>query len=171
MKIIVSKIPDEGIEIHSSENAESLEISPADLMLGDDVHIDATIRREGEIFFIDGSIKTVLRLTCSRCAVYFSYPVDTFFHCREEPVTSASTEVELALKRNDMDIDHYAGDEVEINTLLREQVILSIPMHPLCKPDCRGLCPQCGQDLNIGRCDCQPEEVVNPFTVIKKLFD
>lgn len=171
MKIIVSKIPDEGIEIHSSENAESLNISPSDLILGDDVHIDAMIRREGDIFFVDGMIKTVLSLTCSRCAVEFLHPVDTFFHCHEEPIGNASTEIELALKKRDMDIDHYAGDEVEINTLFREQVMLSIPMHPLCKPDCLGLCPKCGQNLNIGKCDCKEEEVLNPFSVIKRLFD
>lgn len=171
MKIIVSKIPEEGIEIHSSENAESLDISPSDLILGDDVHIDATIRREGDIFFVDGTIKTILSLTCSRCAGEFLYPVDNFFHCHEEPIGKASTEIELFLKKKDMDIDHYAGDEVEINTLFREQVILSIPMHPLCKPDCLGLCPKCGQNLNVGKCDCKEEEVANPFRVIKRLFD
>jgi len=171
MKIIVNKIPEEGIEIHSIENAESLHISPSDLILSDDVHIDAMIRREGDSFFVDGTIKTVLSLTCSRCASDFLYPVDTFFHCREEPVESASKEIELYLRDSDMDIDHYVGDEVEINTLFREQIILSVPMHPLCKPDCLGLCPRCGQNLNIGRCDCREDEVTNPFHVIKRLFD
>ena len=171
MKIVVSKIQEEGIEIHSSENAESLNISPSDLILDDDVHIDAMVRREGDIFFVDGTIKTVLRLICSRCAGEFLYPVDTFFHCHEEPVSNASTESEFALKKGDMDIDHYAGDEVEINKLFREQVLLAIPMYPLCKPDCLGLCPKCGQNLNISRCDCQQEEVTNPFIGVKRLFE
>ncbi len=171
MKITVSKIPEEGIEVHSSENAEGLDISPSDLILDDDVYIDAVISREGRIFFVDGTIKTVLRLTCSRCGRDSSYPLDTVFHCHEEPLTGASIEVEMSLKKGDMDIDHYAGDEIEINTLFREQVLLAIPMHPLCKPDCLGLCHRCGQNLNVKKCDCPQEEVTNPFSVIKKLFE
>lgn len=171
MKIIVSKIPEKGIDIHSSETSESLDISPSDLILDDAVCIDATVRRDGDIFFIDGTIKTVIHLTCSRCGGDFSYPMDTFFHCHEEPINRANTEVDLTLKKRDMDIGHYAGEEVELNTLFREQLILAVPMRPLCKPDCLGLCHRCGQNLNINRCDCPPEEVTNPFSAIKKLFD
>ncbi len=171
MKIIVSKIPEEGIEIHSSENAKSLNINPSDLILEDDVHIDATIRREDKIFFVDGTIKTVLCLTCSRCAREFPYTVDTFFHCHEESVSDTDIEIELALQEGDMDIDRYVGDEVDINSLFREQVILAVPMHPLCKQDCLGLCARCGQDLNTKKCNCQQEEAENPFVALKRLFE
>lgn len=168
MKIIISKIPEDGIEVHSSENAESLDISPSDLIINDDVRIDAIIRREGETFFVDGTIKTVIRLTCSRCAEEFSYNVDTLFYCHEEPVNDADSDPDLSLRKMDMDIDHYTGGEVDINRLFREQVMLEIPMHPLCRPDCLGLCPKCGQNLNIRRCDCPQELPANPFSVLKK---
>ena len=171
MKIIVSKIPEEGIEVHRSENAESLDISPSDLILNNDVRIDAIISREGEGFFIDGTIKTDLRLICSRCAEEFLFNVDTSFHCHEEPVNNANSDIDLSLRKRDMDIDHYAGEEVDISRLFREQVMLAIPMHPLCKPDCLGLCPKCGQNLNIKKCSCPREEATNPFSMIKKLFD
>ena len=171
MKIIVSKIPDEGIDVHSTESADTLGIAPSDLALDGNVHIEAMISREGRIFFVDGTIRTTLHLTCSRCAGEFSYPVDTFFHCHEEPVRKGGSEIEAALHKMDMDIDHYSGDEVELNNLFREQLILAIPMHPLCMPDCLGLCPKCGQNLNVKRCDCREEEVSSQFSVIKKLFE
>ena len=171
MKIIVSKIPEEGIEVHSRENAKTLAISPSDLILTDDVQIDAMIRREGEIFFVDGTIKTALLLPCNRCAEEFAFTIDTLFHCHEEPMSHATTDSDQSLRKRDMDIDHYAGEEIEINNLIREQVLLSVPMHPLCKPDCLGLCPKCGQNLNIKKCNCVIKETANPFQVVKKLFE
>jgi len=171
MKIIVSKIPKEGIEIHSSVDAAGLNIDSSDFILNDNVHIDALINKDGDIFFVDGSIKTVIQVTCSRCAMDFPYPVYTVFHCHEEPVSSANKDMDMALKRGDMDVDHYAGDEVEINNLFREQLILAVPMYPLCRPDCPGLCPICGHNLNNGNCGCKKEDADNPFAVIKKLFE
>ncbi len=171
MKIIVSKIPDEGVEIHSIETAHSLGVSPLDLILDDVVQIDAMVNRKERVFFVDGTIRTTLHLTCSRCAGEFSYPVNTSFYCQEQPFSNYNTDVEAVLHKGDLDIDHYTGDEVELNNIFREQVILSMPMHPLCKRDCRGLCPKCGQNQNMINCDCRDEEEESPFSVIKKLFE
>lgn len=170
MKVLVNKIPDEGIEIHSIENAETLGISPSEAVLDDNVHIEAKITSEWPAFFVDGSIKTVLNLMCSRCAVEFAYNVDTFFHCHEEPASLASTEGSLYLLKRDMDIDHYAGNTIEVNDIFREQLMLAVPIHPLCKPDCCGLCPNCGHNLNIGPCNCHIEETGSPFSVIKEIL-
>lgn len=170
MKIIVSQIPDDGVEIHSIETAHSLGIKPPDLTLDNEVHIDAMVNRQGRVFFVDGTLRTNLHLICSRCAGEFSYPVETDFYCQEEPFTSSDIETEAILHREDMDIDHYRGDEVELNDIFREQVILAIPMHPLCKTECLGLCPKCGQNLNIKKCDCREDITQNPFSVIKNLF-
>ena len=66
MKIIVSKIPDEGVEIHSIETARSLGITPSDLILDGDVHIDAMVSRQ-EGIFVDAALRTALHINCSRC--------------------------------------------------------------------------------------------------------
>lgn len=172
MKIIISQIPDEGVEIHGIETANGLGITPMDLTLDNDgVRIDAKVSRQGRVFFVDGSLRTSLRITCSRCAGEFSYPVKSEFYCQQEPLRESDMETEAVLHRGDMDIDHYTGDEVELNDIFREQVILAMPMHPLCKADCRGLCPKCGQNLNIRKCDCVEDKAQNPFSIIKNLFE
>jgi len=170
MKILVCDIPEKGIQINTTVDACDLDISPSEVVLDDRVYIDALITREGDTFFVDGGIKTALHLLCSRCGVEFSYPVETSFHSHEEPVSKASREIELELHTEDMDVDHYSGEEVEINDLFREQVILSVPMHPLCKLDCLGLCPRCGRNLNVNKCDCPPQEIEHPFAVLKKVL-
>jgi len=51
---------------------------------------------------------------------------------------------------------HYQDDVVVLDDLVRQEVILAVPFSPQCRVDCRGLCPQCGQDLNVGTCACAP---------------
>ena len=65
----------------------------------------------------------------------------------------------------------YSGEEIALDGMLREQVILDAPMQPLCREDCRGLCPVCGQDRNERRCDCREQEQTSPFAVLATLRD
>ena len=75
-----------------------------------------------------------------------------------EPVEEAEEEDEVYL---------YQGDHLNLASMVREQVILAAPMQPLCREDCLGLCPQCGQNLNERRCDCPPAPEPSPFRVLR----
>ncbi|MGC3973042.1 MAG: DUF177 domain-containing protein [Nitrospira sp.] len=61
----------------------------------------------------------------------------------------------------------YQGDHLDLTPMLREQVILAAPMQPICREDCLGLCPQCGQNLNERRCGCPPAQAPSPFRVLR----
>jgi uncharacterized protein len=63
---------------------------------------------------------------------------------------------EPPVTEDDLDVYPYDEDQVDLEPLLREQVILAVPFAPLCREDCKGLCSQCGSDLNEGACDCPP---------------
>ncbi len=67
-----------------------------------------------------------------------------------------ATEPERELQDEDVETSYYENDTIDLNELLREQFYLALPMKPLCADGCRGLCPQCGTNLNTGRCDCAP---------------
>jgi uncharacterized protein len=56
----------------------------------------------------------------------------------------------------DLETSYYRGDQIDLKELLREQFYLALPMKPLCREDCHGLCPQCGTNLNTGTCACTP---------------
>ena len=75
-----------------------------------------------------------------------------------EPVEEAEEEDEVYL---------YQGDHLDLAPMVREQVILAAPMQPLCREDCLGLCPQCGQNLNERRCACPPAPELSPFRVLR----
>lgn len=69
----------------------------------------------------------------------------------------------------DLDITYISGDTIDLADVVAEQLRLTIPFQPLCKEDCKGMCPQCGADWNVGRCACAKISQENPFSVLKKL--
>ncbi len=70
---------------------------------------------------------------------------------------------------DDLDITYLAGDSIDLAGLLAEQIQLQIPFQPLCKEDCKGICPHCGTDWNTGRCACTKVRRENPFSVLKDI--
>ena len=68
-----------------------------------------------------------------------------------------SAEDEREVEDEDLETSYYRDDQIDLNELLREQFYLALPMKPLCREDCTGLCPQCGTNLNTGRVHCAPE--------------
>jgi uncharacterized protein len=102
-------------------------------------------------------VRTGLELSCSRCLEPFQLPVDVAFDLRFLPATEMATQDEREVQEDDFEISYYRDDQIDLNELLREQFYLELPMKPLCVEGCRGLCPQCGTNLNTGTCTCAPQ--------------
>ena len=78
------------------------------------------------------------------------------FDQRYLPSSEASEGAETEVEEDDLETSYYADDQIDLNEMMREQFYLALPMKPLCREDCKGLCPQCGTNLNTGTCDCAP---------------
>lgn len=107
-----------------------------------------------------GTVKTGLVLACSRCLRDFSFPLETeikeiFYH----PKSPA-----------DKDDFRIVNDEIDLTPMITQNLVLSIPFQPLCKQNCLGLCPQCGQDLNEAICHCSQVKPHPGFAVLKDFF-
>jgi uncharacterized protein len=122
--------------------------TPVDLAF--DVHKDK------ESFRLVGQVRAELELSCGRCLEPFRLPVDASFDVRFLPATEVAAEGEREVAEEDLDTSYYENGQIDLNELVREQFYLALPMKPLCREDCRGLCPQCGTNLNSGTCDCAP---------------
>jgi uncharacterized protein len=77
---------------------------------------------------------------------------DLFYqpHAAGHPITG-----EIELKEKDTEVSFFWGDGIEVGDILREQILLSLPMKPICREDCQGLCPHCGKNRNLETCDCE----------------
>src|SRR5262245_32078371 len=120
------------------------------------VGLEFDIHKDKDKFRLEGTVRTELELPCSRCLESFRLPVDAAFDLRYLPASEASAEVEQEVGEGDLETSYYRDDEIDLNELLREQFYLALPMKPLCNDACKGLCPQCGTNLNTGTCDCAP---------------
>ena len=121
----------------------------APVQLGIDIHKDK------DAFHLVGTVRTELELACSRCLEPFRLPLDLAFDQRYLPQTEASPDEESEVEDDDLETSFYRDEQIDVNELLREQFYLALPMKPLCRPDCKGLCPNCGTNLNVETCDCQ----------------
>jgi uncharacterized protein len=121
------------------------------------VDVDFDIHKDKDRFRLEGTVRTMLELPCSRCLEPFRMPVESAFDLRYLPASAMTTEEESAVADEDLETSYYRDDVIDLNELLREQFYLVLPMKPLCDEDCRGLCPQCGANLNVGACGCAVE--------------
>ena len=80
-----------------------------------------------------------------------------------------AAEEQHELQAEDLNIAVFDGEGIELDDLVREELLLALPVNVLCREDCKGLCPQCGQDLNLGSCECEPE-VDARLSVLKALL-
>jgi len=120
----------------------------------DPVHVNLEIHKDKDRFRLVGTAKTELELQCGRCLEPFRLPFDGAIDVRYLPASELSTDEEREVEEADLDTSYYRDDQIDLNELLREQFYLALPMKPLCRDDCAGLCPQCGTNLNTGTCEC-----------------
>ena len=105
---------------------------------------------------VKGTVKTVLSTECDRCLTPATFPVDATFDLFYKPAAElAEAGDELALDAGEAEIGFYEMPGLELEDILREQVLLQIPMQRLCRPDCKGICPVCGANRNEISCQCE----------------
>jgi uncharacterized protein len=113
------------------------------------------IYKDKDQFRLAGRVQTTLELPCSRCVEAFESPVDASFDLRYHPRSQNVGEGEREVEEDDLSTSFYEDETIDLGQLIREQLYLSLPMKPLCREACNGLCPQCGMNLNRGTCDCR----------------
>ena len=128
----------------------------------------------GDIVELEGDISTAVRLDCGRCLQPFEMPIEsnfalTYSQREPSPEHSGPNQEELELTAEDMGLIYYQGEEINLENEIQEQVILAFPLKALCRPDCRGLCPKCGADLNTAECDCDRSPSGGQFEALKSL--
>ena len=170
LQITVSNIPEEGLHLRFSKSGEWFDQS---LPAGDDcglhirkIDVQCLVEKVLKNVSIKGRIETGGELECSRCLEPFNFPVEIEFKYVLTPVEDL-VEDELELTYEDLEYGHYNGDTIDLDQLIVEQVMLQVPIKPLCADSCKGLCPICGINLNRESCNHTVEQVNSPFAVLK----
>jgi len=130
---------------------------------------EVTLTRTSRGILVSGTIHTEVTITCSRCLSPFSYPLTVNFEEEYFPVIEVfgGTPLRVPDELGAFVIDeHHVLDLVEA---VRQYALLAIPMKPLCRDECAGICPGCGHNLNGGACGCSPRDMDPRWYVLRRL--
>jgi uncharacterized protein len=137
------------------------------------LQIDIRLRWVSGFVAASGVLRTSVRLSCSRCLGDFSLPLTIPFEAtyseQAQAPAPAGEEAEIELTADAIDQFPINGREIDLLEAIGEQVLLALPIRPLCREDCRGLCSRCGADLNQGACGCSEKPVDPRLAVLKSL--
>ncbi len=156
------------VPIHRAFTPEELRlgVDPDDLRILGDVRFDGVLQKKDQRFRLKGRVQATLELTCGRCAEPFQLPIDTEVDLTYVPQSAAQSsfhgggahakgsDPEVELNDEDLTTAYYRDHVLDLAEMLREQFYLAMPMRPLCREDCKGLCPHCGTNLNTATCSC-----------------
>src|SRR5262245_42899249 len=150
MIIRVAEIPEDGLQIEGPEAFPHPFQDPT-WTLGD---VSLTVEKEGEAVLVTGSVEARVPLSCGRCLEPYAVTVSPLVAARFIPASEARGGP-LERAPDDLETDVYDNGAVDLSALLETETTLALPMKPLCKDDCRGLCPVCGGNRNVNDCRCE----------------
>jgi uncharacterized protein len=150
MIIRVSELEDQGLRIDDVEALAAALTDPAWRLEAVALEVEA----DGADVFVRGRLAATVPQTCSRCLESFPARVDVPIEVRLVPRPTGADSVELGA--DDLDVDFYADDQLDLGRVVETETTLALPMKPLCRPECRGLCAVCGANRNIVPCTCAP---------------
>ncbi len=149
MKIKLQEIPPEGLRLSLAEHPVTLQDNT--LVLSGPIEGKLAVDKQGERdLHIRGRLSARLLLPCSRCLKMFGHLVETEFFVDYTPLIKTPIGQEHHLYGEELHLHFYQGDSLDTSEIIESQLHLEMPMAPLCQPDCKGLCPLCGEDLNVG---------------------
>jgi uncharacterized protein len=117
---------------------------------------------------VRGHLKVSMEAECDRCLETASFPIDTDFELFYMPASSLEA-AEASIDESELEMGFYEGSGLELAGVVSEQILLSLPMQRICRADCRGLCPLCGQNRNATTCGCQPQPIDNRWNALRDI--
>jgi len=150
MIIRVSELEEQGLRIDDVAALGAVFADPSWRL--ESVVLD--IQPDGTEVLVQGRLKATVDQTCGRCLEAFAARVDAPVDVRILPKPAGHDSVELGA--DDLDTDFYDNDELDVARVVVNEATLALPMKPLCREDCRGLCPTCGANRNTAPCTCDP---------------
>jgi DUF177 domain-containing protein len=166
--IEVNKIPPEGLEVDQLLALPPILQSNGELAPLEGVKLAGALHRLDSDIEFRGQVEGVVSLICSRCLVPFKLKLGGACHRIFRPGALGRPESEHALVEEDLALTPFDGVRIDLTEMAREQMYLAVPLKPLCRETCRGICPRCGADRNSASCNC-PEETSDLSPLTSKL--
>jgi DUF177 domain-containing protein len=118
---------------------------------------------------VRGHLAVRMRCDCNRCLEPAEFPIDSSFDLFYRPADAEDREEEVEIDEGEAEIAFYEGSGIDLKDVLREHVLLAMPMQRVCRQECHGICPVCGQNRNLINCGCEAKLVDDRWSALKKV--
>ena len=146
------------------------ELNPIDerVQLTEPAAVNGRVRIAGNEVFVKGHIDTRAQVECDRCLQPVELPVNSDFALDYISGTDYESSAAAELTEADLSVSVFDG-AIDIDEIVKEQILLTVPTRTLCREDCKGICPECGIDRNTGECSCVTDNTDPRWAALKNL--
>jgi uncharacterized protein len=131
--------------------------------------VNGKIRLAGKEVFVNGHVDARAQVECDRCLKPIELPVSADFELEYIPDSEYESSAVAELTEAEMSVAVFDGDAIDVDEIVKEQILLGVPTRMLCREDCKGICPECGTDRNTGECNCETIEIDPRWAALKNL--
>jgi uncharacterized protein len=161
-------------EVARQYTPEAFTLTGEDFRIVAPVKLTARVTKDAQKIRLEGRVQTTLETDCGRCLEPFSVPVNAKLDLMFLPEAgdgAVQVAGEKEVRDDDVGVSFYKDETIDLGEVMRDEFYLALPMKPLCKDDCKGLCPLCGANWNRDTCACKAEWTDPRLAVLKKLLD
>jgi len=131
--------------------------------------VRGTVKVAGTEVLVNGHVETRARVECDRCLKQIELLVSADFELEYITGSDYESSDAAALNEDELSVSVFDGEAIDVDEIVKEQILLAVPTRTLCRPDCKGICPDCGTDRNTGDCSCDTSEVDPRWAALKNL--
>jgi len=172
VKVAVKGLKRGPIVLQATETPAELGLSYPRILFPFPVELSVKLTAMNEDVLADGEARTQARAECSRCLEEVPLDLAGRFEALYVPETGpyAERRGRADFEWGDQRVNFYSDFTIDLTEEIRNCILLELPMKPLCRPDCAGLCPRCGANLNAGPCACKPDEPDSPWSALRAIL-
>jgi uncharacterized protein len=131
--------------------------------------VKGRVRLSGNEVLVNGHIDTRVQVECDRCLQPVELPVSTDFALEYISASDYESSDAAELTEAEMTVSVFDGEAIDVDEIVKEQILLAVPTRMLCRDDCKGICPECGIDKNTGECRCVIDDIDPRWAALKNL--
>jgi len=175
MQVRVDEIGGEGLELDYSYSPEDLPVL-AQLQKDETVGVitpvvcHVRLHKVAQMVEVSGSAEVTVRMQCSRCLVEQPFDLKVDFHhsyVEQLPQVTDEDGDEIELSAEQMGLELFDGESIDLRDEIQQQIVLALPVRPLCTEGCKGLCSVCGANLNKDKCSCSDGNISMHFAALR----
>lgn len=169
MRLDLEKLEESGGRFAQVYEVGQLSFDDSDVRLTRPVEVRGRVRRRNGEAELTGELHTQVSIPCGRCLKSVDFPIAVNFDERFVNAVSWRNEEQHELQSEDLNLSVFDGETIDVDDLVKEEILLALPGHLLCNEECKGLCPVCGIDRNAGTCNCETKPIDSRWEKLKDL--